>query len=732
MTKEIEFRLSLNGVEQARRGLESLGPSGRKALRELERATKPTNRSLKALDGTVNEIKDGMREGAAAAGPFGRVLASLGPAGIGLAAGVGVGVVAINRISAAATEGRLRLNELAKAADSVQIDPQAFQALREFAAQEDFQQLEEAFRKVGQAQVDVARGRGEIVERLKESHPEVLTAIKNARTQTEILDVLVKALRDARSEVDRNTLALAFFGESGREAARFFERLPGDLRETVAAADELGVLFETRLLRQAERMETQFGILSRQIDNDMIQGTFGWNAALLESKKLWAEIVDLTGRQLERLGDVSLVSERELRRRAARGRRDPGLFEDGLSALRRQGDGLAAEAELRRRIGGDILGAGTLDDRSRVSLALRSGDVSGPTDFTDPVEAARQEAEAARKRAAAIREMEAAEREALQIKVNLGDVSGVLAEREERLNDLLSRGLITRAQADETLRQYRESLDGTARAQERWTQFLEAGQTPLEALSRKEQELRADYEAGRIAIDQYTAALQELTRQRTDEIQAIEDQRQREREATLEYQGALDITDALLNDLVRGTNSLGDVTRRVFEQMAIDLLKNTELFRGFQRVLESALGSASGAGRSGGRGGGIFDALGNIFGGAAGVGTPPIVPEFHEGGLVSAPRRFRRADGAGPGEVLAMLRQGEMVLTPAQQAAVASSRSGDVYNLRFEGDADETAVSRAFAEIRALQGRVGSVERNQSPRGMARIIQRSRSLKAIG
>jgi hypothetical protein len=91
----VVIRLDLRGQEELMRRLNALGPAGERIGRDLSRAMQPIKREGKLAKATIVELGDAVKDAASEAGPFGRILGSLGPYGLAAAAGVGVLAAAI-------------------------------------------------------------------------------------------------------------------------------------------------------------------------------------------------------------------------------------------------------------------------------------------------------------------------------------------------------------------------------------------------------------------------------------------------------------------------------------------------------------------------------------------------------------------------------------------------------------------------------------------------------------
>ncbi len=94
----VVIRLSLRQQEALKRQFEDLPPAARRAFRKMVDEAKPVSREFKAMDGARKEFQDGVDDLVRQSGPLGRFLQSIGPWGIGAAAGLGALYVAANQL----------------------------------------------------------------------------------------------------------------------------------------------------------------------------------------------------------------------------------------------------------------------------------------------------------------------------------------------------------------------------------------------------------------------------------------------------------------------------------------------------------------------------------------------------------------------------------------------------------------------------------------------------------
>lgn len=133
MAGNFEVRLSLRDADTVKRGLQSLGNDGEKALRRLEQATQPASRGLQLLDQASGAVQGGLQELASRGGATGEALASLGKGGLAAAAGLGAAALAVAGLIRAATAATQHFGDIADAAQRAGTSAENFQALSRVA-----------------------------------------------------------------------------------------------------------------------------------------------------------------------------------------------------------------------------------------------------------------------------------------------------------------------------------------------------------------------------------------------------------------------------------------------------------------------------------------------------------------------------------------------------------------------------------------------------------------------
>lgn len=100
--------------------------------------------------------------------------------------------------------------------------------------------------------------------------------------------------------------------------------------------------------------------------------------------------------------------------------------------------------------------------------------------------------------------------EAIALQKQLGDYTVFLAEATARYNQMREAGLITDEQYAQAVKTLTDELSGAKAATDLWVGVVEAARSPAEVLSDKMAQLDEDYAKGKISIDLYRKAMEEL------------------------------------------------------------------------------------------------------------------------------------------------------------------------------------------------------------------------------
>lgn len=290
--REIRLRLTAKGREELIETLRGMGREGERAARQIERAGRQAGAGLRTVDNTAKELKNSLMGTASRIPIIGRSVAALGPAGLVAAAGVAALAVAFQRALAVAREAVREFDAIAKRADDLGFSTDYYQGVTELARQESvaLEQVNTALSSFARNSSRAATGRGEMVEMLRATHPELLREIAALRTADERLERYTQALRESESQTERNILATAAFGESGFAVARMLAQQENGIEGFIREARSMGLVVDEFILRRAEEMETRMSVASRVIDLNLKQAFIDLAPILVETAEFLADV----------------------------------------------------------------------------------------------------------------------------------------------------------------------------------------------------------------------------------------------------------------------------------------------------------------------------------------------------------------------------------------------------------------------------------------------------------
>lgn len=640
---------------------------------------------------------------------------------------------ALLTVGAASTLAYIEFNKSVAAlgdnADALGVTADQYQAIERRAIRlgTSMEELRDGLQNARESFFDAERGAGSFQGTLKQMAPDVLEAVNAQETQTEKLNAFLVALEDYPNKMDRARIAQAAFGENGLQIVEVLESEEGGLERLSAAYAGTATIVNTETVRMAQELDREWEeLLNRMSANfdgfkrtlrvgvlEIVDAVTSSRGDTLqagvdqaqEELSFSIEQVALASRRLAQLRDEGIDSP------------EVGNLEREIAFYRSQVEQINARVMERQRELDEYLN-GAEEPESRLR---------GPEDEEDEAEA--------RRRAAERRRLEA---EAAALLVQQNDITRATALEAERLNDIREAGLITDEQYAEALEQAKISLleqtpfmqanaekareleasakayaDEQARAAaelERQEAALQAAlessadrlilrnETPGARRARQIAEARELFEASARGDIETNIDSGTLAR----ELEAIEELYQRATEQSSAFRDTqFEIEDALYA-LIDPAADFESAWRSAARTFINEFLGVEDSIVGIARTLRGLL-----PGQSGG-GGGILAGLGSIFGGGgpSGVGTPGIVPEFHDGGLIGSPTRFRDLgrNPLMPHESLIVARKDERVVKPGQ-----FSGGGFHVSIHAEG-ADRAGLEGVRQEVAALRQAVAGSE----------------------
>ena len=289
---QVGIRLAALDGKIVERELRKFGAEGQAALDRIQKATKPARAGLKAVDGTVGELKNRMSGLAGNSGILGTALMALGPAGMAAAAGFGALALGVGKALAISREAVRDFDALAKRARTFGISSDLYQALQLSAEEQGVPQemLNIALQTFVVRSGEAANAQGTLYSKLKQTNPELLKQFMAAQTGEERLRVLTAAVRDLDSAEDRAALTAAAFGEGNVSLVRVLGDTAESFDDLIKRAKDLGVVIEEQMLKRAEDMENRFGVAAKVIDLNLKQAFVDLAPVLISTLELFAKL----------------------------------------------------------------------------------------------------------------------------------------------------------------------------------------------------------------------------------------------------------------------------------------------------------------------------------------------------------------------------------------------------------------------------------------------------------
>jgi hypothetical protein len=549
---------ALKGVpESAAHGVKTLGDASERTgqkMRGLRADTSAATPALKGLDNAAKGVGDAFHSMAGRVPIIGGMLQSMGPAGLAAAAGIAAIGGAFAAMNGMAQKSREYLDDIATQAANMATSAETFQSLKVLAIEQDieFTKLAEAMNKLQLGSAMAAKGQGELYSTLKRVKPELVEVLVMAETQEDRWDALSRAISGTENHLDKVAIAKAAFGEKGAQFIRMLEGEDKAIGSLTLKYKEMGLVLDEGLVASIAAADTRLDMANKRMEVDGVRAgaamlpvieslTNAWNGAQIAL----GTYID----SLNKLPDQQLSTLHERRKQLAEER-------DELDADLNRGRYAGVEkffqgelAEVKRAIA-----ALDVEILRREKAAINKGAVSDGTVITDPT----ADAEAAAAAARALSERNRMETEALRVRAELGDITGLLSAEEARLQKLREAGLITPDQLTAKMDAYRASLDGTATAQARINAILGEAKTPLERINDEIEALTAAWEASGHKLKDFGAALAVLITKKQDAIAAAN--------ALASSVGAsAKAADEASNSLNRTSENLGEVRRASLE-----------------------------------------------------------------------------------------------------------------------------------------------------------------------
>ncbi|MEO0880864.1 MAG: hypothetical protein AAFY22_14275 [Pseudomonadota bacterium] len=643
------------------------------------------------------------------------VVRLFGPRGLAMALGASTAAASIAVLSSKVTIATARIGENA---DAVGLTTDQYQAISRRAVRlgEDMGNLHGALETARERFFDAQRGAGAFSASMERMAPDILELVNAQDTQEQKLQTFISLLATYPNEMDRARLAQAAFGEGGLELVRVLSSEQGGLRGLTDAYSDTTSVITNETIRMAMETERRWEDLINRLKS-LVDG-FG---RTLQNVIISAEDLITTD-----TGEALATKMQDIEDRIARNMQGLMSAQNAIAELDEIGGSEGAIQAQRammafhRREIERLNASWTKAKESRDDYLNLNEDPPSLLEDNRPGD----------DRSSA-REREGLEAQAARYLVEQNDISRALKMETEQINLLKAAGLLTDEQAAVAIRN--ATIDLSAQ-----TPIMRANKEAIAAIAREAEEharqqarasellerqretarLLADAEARRLVERNMTAAelreadidalerlieLSELGDLSIDidadtvtrELARIEEAFAKGIDGADRYSGSTADLERALGALTTPLDDFESAAARAAQTFVSEFLGVDDMLKSLALQFRNLMPGGGDGFNIGGAIAGVFG-----FGGGEGVGTPPIVPEFHGGGMVGQPYKFRNlaTSPPGPHESLILAQKGERVMKPGETA----SAGGLNVTINAEG-ADREGLEGVRREVAGLR-----------------------------
>lgn len=294
-------RLAVEGGRKVKAELVSVGDSGERSLKKIDRAGDKASRGLTGLADRARKLTLGMR--------------SLVGAMAGAAAVGGLATLIDRSISAA--------DAIAKTADKLGVGVEALQELR-FAAQlagVEQRTLDMGLQRFTRRVAEAAKGTGEAKQALTDMGIALRGQHGNIRRSEDLLNDVAEAFKRTEDPAERLRLAFKLFDSEGVAMVNMLAGGADALEATRRHARDLGIVLEEDLVRNAEKARDQLDTLGKVVSANLTRAMLDLAPAITDVSSNLADLAADAATAYEQIklvlsGDFNFdgLSERATRR----------------------------------------------------------------------------------------------------------------------------------------------------------------------------------------------------------------------------------------------------------------------------------------------------------------------------------------------------------------------------------------------------------------------------------
>ena len=274
-------RLAVEGGNKVKADLVSVGTSGERSIKKIDRASDKASRGLGTLGDRASSLRRGMR--------------LLGGAVAGIAAGGGIALLINRSIDAADAVG--------KTADKLGVGTAALQELRYAAQLAGIEQttLDMALQRFTRRAAEAAKGTGEAKQALADMGIALRDQHGNIRRSEDLLNDVAEAFKNTKDPAERLRLAFKLFDSEGVAMVNMLVDGGAALEAVRQRARDLGIVLDEDLIRNAERAKDEMDTLGTVISANVTRALLGLAPALADASSWLADLAADAGDAYEKL-----------------------------------------------------------------------------------------------------------------------------------------------------------------------------------------------------------------------------------------------------------------------------------------------------------------------------------------------------------------------------------------------------------------------------------------------
>lgn len=530
------YRLTADGA-QAQNEFKKTGEAGEQMARRIRDGAKAVPPALRAMDAAAGEARAKVQNLAASTGSLGTVLTALGPAGIAVAAGLGVATLGVSELWKGAHQATDMMNELVAASLRTGVSTKALQEWRFAAVQMGYQATV----------VDAALSRfaiklGELKTGLGQDAKGALATLGLKPSDLIDVDRGLTLIAERLSGVGRAAERAAIANKLGVvELLPLLEQGADAIENLRRQARDLGIVLDEDLVRRGYNLSGAWAAASQALDINFKAAMVDFAPVAIETIKYMAEMARWTSDLVDGFRELDARSVRGLNKSLTSVNSEIAALEDMNSKI-----GMDPRAFSKRRADLEAQRARILEEilsRSFEEHERRNKAAAGAKPFFDPnAGKATAEQTALKAQIEAIRKAADAREKLLAVEAQFPGIVEAEAKDRVALADAIGAVDAARAQGIVSSDAEAESLRAMARATFGAAQMTRAHEAAQRA---GEQAMRDAEEAQRAQI--------ELLRE--------------QEERTLALQAAYDDWRGLFDLLADSTTNWGDKLVRIADEI---------------------------------------------------------------------------------------------------------------------------------------------------------------------